>query len=572
MQLFIDVGSTNIKYATSGLKNFRTLRFPKPIINQGDVFEVNPEEIVTSIKSIIDKIHPDKVYLSTQMHGYLLFNEGKRVTNYISWRDERGKNEKPQFTLTKDYGVNIKPNLPRLSLQTQTVAFDEFMTLGSYIAYALTGNNASHITDITPTGLYNRRRDQYDELPFSVPKVCQELEVIGKYGDILIYSPVGDQQCSIKGVLDYFGTEEAYVLNIGTASQLCCVSAGIPRGEYESRPYFENKTLCTVTRLPSGMIIGKMANIDKAVDFLYQEYKEALEKLPSKNQVFVTGGGAKRYRHIIEKALKKIGINYTFNDGLDAVLGLSYLANGGKNMKKAGIMLSEISHHSLPVIMKNSGLDFFILDYEHGGFDYEAMANMIMTAKLCDLKCIVRLPNNERKDIIKVLDMGANGLLLPMTNDKKDIEQVVRFAKYPPLGLRGVSTMRAHTLYNPGDLTKYMKEANEQIEVYAQIETEIGVKNINDIINIKGVNGVMIGPNDLSADYRCLEDKNAKPILEAIKIVAEAAKNANKQALIITSNQNYINQAKEAGFVGVCVGSELNAIKDYCMKVVKDNR
>jgi hypothetical protein len=47
MQLFIDVGSTNIKYATSGLKNFRTLRFPKPIINQGDVFEVNPEEIVT---------------------------------------------------------------------------------------------------------------------------------------------------------------------------------------------------------------------------------------------------------------------------------------------------------------------------------------------------------------------------------------------------------------------------------------------------------------------------------------------------------------------------------------------
>ncbi len=572
MQLFIDVGSTNIKYATSGLNDFRSISFPKPIINEGGKFEVNPEEIIARIKGIIDAIRPEEVYLSTQMHGYLLFNQGQRVTNYISWRDERAKNEKPKFAIKKTYGVDIKPNLPRLSLQKQTVQFDEFMTLGSFISYSLAGKNASHISDITPTGLFDRAKKQYDKLPFAAPEVYEEVGVVGKYGDCLVYSPIGDQQCAIKGVLDKYKTEEGYVLNIGTASQLCCVSPGLPLGAYESRPYFDHKTLCTVTRLPSGTAIRQIKNVDMVVDVLFKEYADALKKLPTKQHIFVTGGGAKRYRKIIEKVLKKLAIDYTFNDDFDALIGLSNIAKGEKYMKKTGIMLSEISHHSLPVIMKNSGLDFFILDYEHGGFDYESMAKIIMISNLCDLKCIVRIPNNERKDIIKVLDMGADGLLLPMTNNHKDIEQVVKFAKYPPLGKRGISTMRAHTLYNPKDLMKYIEDANQRIEVYAQIETVAGIKNIKDIISVKGVTGVMVGPNDLSADYNCLNDKNAKEILDAIALVGQEADLVNKKAFIITGNKNYLNKAKECGFAGVCVGSELNAMKDYCLKVAAENK
>lgn len=79
-------------------------------------------------------------------------------------------------------------------------------------------------------------------------------------------------------------------------------------------------------------------------------------------------------------------------------------------MTEAGIMLSEVPFSNLPVILKKGGMDFFILDSEHGGFDYSDISKIIMTSRLAGLKCIVRLADNTRKDITKFMDMGADGL------------------------------------------------------------------------------------------------------------------------------------------------------------------
>lgn len=328
MKLYIDLGSTNIKYVTSRLVEFRSVRFPEPIINENGIFEVDPEKIMQLIEGIINFINPNEVYFSTQMHGYLLFNKGKRVTNYISWRDERAKNETPTFSIDKSYGVDIKPNLPRLSLQKQVIEYDEFMTLGSFVAHSLTGNNATHITDLTPSGLYNRLKKKYDPLPFKTPKVFDKVRPVGKYNGCDIYAPVGDHQCSVRGIIDKYSTEDCYVLNIGTASQLCCINDVFLIGEFESRPYFENKTLCTISRLPGGEFIKEFTNKDTLVDTLYREYSNALKKLPVKSKVIVTGGGTKKHRDSITIVLKKIAIEYIYNDDIDALYGLNYIAKG----------------------------------------------------------------------------------------------------------------------------------------------------------------------------------------------------------------------------------------------------
>lgn len=238
-------------------------------------------------------------------------------------------------------------------------------------------------------------------------------------------------------------------------------------------------------------------------------------------------------------------------------------------MKKVGLMVSEIPFSNMPVLLKASGLDFFILDYEHGSFDYSAMYQMITNAKLSGIECIVRLPNNERKDIIKLLDMGASGLLLPMTSTKEDIEKVVMYAKYPPLGKRGVSTMRAHTLYNPPKVLDYMEEANKKVKVFAQIETVDGVNNLESILSVEGVSGALIGPNDLSADYGCLGDDNAKKVINAIE---KLAKHNNKSIGIITGNKNYLKKAHELGYEYYSIGSELNAISNYSKKIIEENK
>ena len=239
-------------------------------------------------------------------------------------------------------------------------------------------------------------------------------------------------------------------------------------------------------------------------------------------------------------------------------------------MRKSGIMVSEIPFWNMPVLLKNAGLDYYILDCEHGGFDYADISRMIMTSRLSGLEVIVRLPNKDRKDIVKLMDMGADGLLLPMTNTAEDIKQVVKYAKYQPIGERGISTMRAHTFYNPPPILEYIKEANARTKVFAQAETVEGVKNIEEILKVEGVDGVFIGPNDMSADYGCLGDNNAAEILSAIEKVGKAAKGANKLAGIITGNKNYIAKAKEFDLELYCKGSELNAIAEYCKKITKE--
>ena len=120
--------------------------------------------------------------------------------------------------------------------------------------------------------------------------------------------------------------------------------------------------------------------------------------------------------------------------------------------RQCGMMISEVSFSNLPLLVKQQGMDFIIIDYEHGGFDYKDIASMIMNGRLSKIEVYVRLANNDRKDIQKILDMGADGLILPMTNTADDIDKVIKYAKYSPLGKRGISTMRAHSLYNPSNL------------------------------------------------------------------------------------------------------------------------
>ena len=236
---------------------------------------------------------------------------------------------------------------------------------------------------------------------------------------------------------------------------------------------------------------------------------------------------------------------------------------------RAGMMISEIAFSNMPVLLKNAGIEFCILDCEHGGFDYAEVSRLIMTARLCVLELIVRLANNERKDVVKFMDMGADGLLLPMTNTAEDIRKVADYAKYPPLGHRGISTMRAHTLYAPPPVLEYMPAGNARTKIFAQAETRAGVENIDRILAVPGVSGCFIGPNDLSADYECLGDPNAPPILKAIERVGEAAAAAGKISGMITANKNYLSKAKSCRFTAFCVGSELNAIAEYGKKTAR---
>ena len=235
---------------------------------------------------------------------------------------------------------------------------------------------------------------------------------------------------------------------------------------------------------------------------------------------------------------------------------------------KIGTMLSEVCFSNFPIILKNAGMDFLIIDNEHGAFDYAFMSSVITISRLQKLPAIVRLPDNHRKDITKLADMGAEGFLLPMTNGVQDILPVVQYAKYEPIGKRGISTNRAHTFYNPPPLAEYMESANKKMRVYAQIETAAGVQNIQDILSVDGVDGIFIGPNDLSCDLGCIG--NNDPIKQAIAKVASETKRQGKTWGIITTNKELIDFSLSNNVDYLSYGSEINMLKDSCKKIKKN--
>lgn len=327
MDLYIDVGSTNIKwiYGEAGGK----IRFPDALDAVYPHYEVCAEEIFSAVLNLIDTNRPERVFLSVQMHGYVLLKEGREATGYVSWRDERGKDLSPDFALTEEYGVGIKPNLPRLSLQAQRVEADEFCTLGSYLVYRLTGKNTTHVTDAAASGFYNVKTGAQDACRYRLPEAVRRVREAGRYKNTAVFSPVGDQQASVLGALKGIENDGEYVLNLGTAAQLCCVEEGFESGDFESRPYFGNKTLCTVTGLPGGGYISRTIGKKSAGELkatLAAAYFSALKKLPLRKKIIVTGGVVEYHRALVEKTLEELGKEYVLNEGADALLGLKILA------------------------------------------------------------------------------------------------------------------------------------------------------------------------------------------------------------------------------------------------------
>ena len=112
------------------------------------------------------------------------------------------------------------------------------------------------------------------------------------------------------------------------------------------------------------------------------------------------------------------------------------------------------------------------------------------------LPVIVRIAEIRRELVLKFMEMGADGLLLPDTREKEEAKLLVKYSKYAPLGDRGVSLSRPHTDFKKVQGRQYMDEANENTILMCQIESPEGVEHIQEIIGVEGIDAAFVGPND----------------------------------------------------------------------------
>ena len=561
--LLLDFGSSYVKYSfydnsTRTNTEVFTLNFPKPIIDENGFYEVERYKIDGILFDIMDKAEANgctAAFICTQMHGYFI-KEGE-FSNYISWKDKRGSSYilEAEAKDLFDYGTAIKTNSPRVSLRAYpSLAGKEFFTFGSYITYALTGKNVTHITDACASGLFRAdtclSENLYEGL--LLPTAAREIKPCGTYKNIDIYPSMGDHQISFLGANI---TDGEAVLNFGTAAWLSClVEEGSERfGGIEYRPYFvKEKRVATLTGLRADDLNVMVSQIKRNAN--------AFEK---NKRIRITGGGKDKAGLVVSE-LEKLGYEVELCNRNVGNEGLRRIADAV--CSRRGTMLSEIEFPNFPFVIKKSELDFFIIDNEHGNFQNQTVTTLAMNSKIVDIEAIVRLPSNERTMITKLADGGVTSFLLPMVNEKKDVEKLIEYAKYAPIGKRGVSTTRAHTGYGVSDLQEYMRCANEKMKIYAQVETRAAVNNLDEILSLDALDGIFIGPNDLSCDFNCMGDNEM--IKKLISVIAHKCIEKEKPCGIITTNTELIEYALLCGCSMVSYGSEINMLIKGAKEIV----
>jgi len=176
----------------------------------------------------------------------------------------------------------------------------------------------------------------------------------------------------------------------------------------------------------------------------------------------------------------------------------------------------------------HAGLDFALLDLEHGPCSFESLEHQILAAERVGIAPIVRVEGISESAIIRPLDKGAAGILVPHVSTRKMADDVVRFASFAPRGERGMDVYCRAAQFGHTPKADYFKRANEETLIAIQIEGAEGVKNLDDILGTDGVNVVFVGPYDLSQSLGLPGEVDHPQVIEQVERIVEKVKRADR--------------------------------------------
>jgi 2-dehydro-3-deoxy-L-rhamnonate aldolase len=197
--------------------------------------------------------------------------------------------------------------------------------------------------------------------------------------------------------------------------------------------------------------------------------------------------------------------------------------------KVHGSMIRLQRNPAISFFAKNAGLDFLLYDCEHGHYNFETLHDIFVTGNAMGFDSFVRVAELSKDWISRTLDSGATGIMVPMTETPAQAKEIVKWAKFTPIGDRGYGSGLAHSNYlSGGKHVDVMSAQNNRVVVIAQIETKLGVDNADEIAGTDGIDVLLIGPNDLSISLGIPGDLMNPIELEAIAKVAAACKKHGK--------------------------------------------
>ena len=223
------------------------------------------------------------------------------------------------------------------------------------------------------------------------------------------------------------------------------------------------------------------------------------------------------------------------------------------NHEKTVGMFVNIGSESAMEVAAMSDMDYVIIDTEHGPFDVESTAAMIRAIELHQGTTLVRVKDSHRNSILKMLDVGAKGIVIPQVHSVQQAQEIVSYGKYYPVGERGFAFARGagygHADHAKAGMASYMATCNRECLLIPQCETKGALEHIEEIAALDGIDGIFIGPFDLSIALDIPGQFDQPAFQQAVRRIKKACDDAGKFCMIYCRDVAFARRWMDEGFL-----------------------
>lgn len=216
---------------------------------------------------------------------------------------------------------------------------------------------------------------------------------------------------------------------------------------------------------------------------------------------------------------------------------------------------------SVVELMGNLGFDCVWICNEHIAIDRSTLDAMLRAARAGNIDAMVRVRPGSYSDLIQVLEMGANGLMIPQSQSAGEVRSIVKECKFPPLGERKLDGIGADSKFGLLNLNEYLEQANRETFMVIQIENHSAIQEIDEIAAIDGVDVLFLGPGDLSLALGIPGQIDAPPMLKICQEVLDACRRHNKVPGIACGTSEQVEKFFQMGFRFICGTSDFRLVK-----------
>lgn len=246
-----------------------------------------------------------------------------------------------------------------------------------------------------------------------------------------------------------------------------------------------------------------------------------------------------------------------------------------EKIRNGQVCVGTVVSSSDPVVSEllgEAGYDFTWIDMEHSPIDSQTALAHVMAVRGTDTAPFIRVPSNDPVTIKPVLELEPAGIIVPLIRTAEEVAQAVRACKYPPTGIRGYGPRRG-IKFGGMDMQTYLQDANDRTMVFVQIEHIDAVNNLDAILATPGLDGVCLGPNDLSGSLGMLGQVTHPDVVKAIDTTIEKVRKTNLYLGVATGFRSETARLWiEKGIQWICLNGDYVNMYLYSKMVIDDVR